>query len=372
MSTPAESLQGGARLPSPVPNSVLVADDDRTTRNVIARVLELHGYDVTVASCGSECIERFESDPADALLLDVYMPDIDGMDVCRRLKRRHKDTPVICMTAAAESWHVAAAFEAGADDFLIKPINPLVLKARLRGQIERYQSLAEMERLRNNLNRFVSRRTVEMVNEYTSTGELPPPRESDVSIMFTDVRGFTALSQQAEPHCLFAALSDNLGMQVDCVLRHGGYVDKFAGDGIMAVFDDGDRARHACECACEILDLTADAMQYQAEPELRLGIGIHSGAALIGNVGSEQHLDYSVIGDTVNLAARLCGAAEPMTAVVSEATVAECEAVAGLRFVEPRAIDVRGVSERIGVHRLLREPFGVSMRTPRRMSQLSP
>ena len=207
----------------------------------------------------------------------------------------------------------------------------------------------EMERVRENLNRYISTRTQSMVEAYSLTGSLPPPDEVDVCVVFTDVRGFTALSQQLEPTTLFYKLSRHLGMQVDCVYRHGGYIDKFGGDGLMAVFDTSDRAERACRCALEIIGLTEMDQRSTGSPLMELGIGVHMGPVLIGNIGSADHLDYSAIGTTVNLAARLCGCAERMSIVVSETVVEAIDSGAELTFTDRRLVNIRGIGEPVTV-----------------------
>ena len=162
--------------------------------------------------------------------------------------------------------------------------------------------------------------------------------------------GYTALSQTLEPTTLFYKLSRHLGMQVDCVYRHGGYIDKFGGDGIMAVFDSLDRASRACHCALEIIGLTKMDQVAIDESMLELGIGVHMGAVLIGNIGSEDHLDYSAIGATVNLAARLCGCAEPMSIVVSDAVSQSASNDPRLQFGGARQVNIRGIREPVSVH----------------------
>lgn len=338
---------------------VVVADDDRTVRSVIARILEAKGYQAIAVDGGDACLKAAEENNIDAFVVDLYMPGIDGLQLCRTLRsiEHYKHVPILCMTAAGETGHVNAAFEAGADDFIAKPVNPSVLDARLRGQIERSESMAEMRRLRENLDRYVSRRTREVVCEYTISGTLPGPQEADICVLFSDIRGFTQMSHELDAQALFAALSENLGMQVDCVDHFGGYVDKFAGDGIMAVFEDIDGAEQASRCALEILRQTRESANYRSETPLRLGIGIHCGHALVGNVGSARHLDYSVVGKTVNLAARLCGAAAPMTAVVSTDVVQSVGRVHELRFTAPCAINVRGVRDPVSVYQLERAPL---------------
>ena len=335
-------------------NAILVVDDEGTVRNLLARVLRLKGFEVVTATNGDDALEKARHRTFDGFLIDLYMPGLGGLDLCRALRAEaaYRRTPVLCMTAADETEHVNAAFAAGADDFVTKPVNLTVLDARLRGQLERYRSLQEMEELRSNLNRYVSRRTQQMVKAYTRTGILPPPQEEELCILFSDVRGYTQLSQEVEPRALFAELSASLGMQVDSVYQNGGDVDKFAGDGIMAVFDGADGAVNACRCALDILRRTAASNGAQGEPMLRLGIGIHCGRALVGNVGSERQLDYSVIGETVNLAARLCGAAAPITAVASAAVVAACSNAADLGFEPPRAVTLKGVRDPVAAYAL--------------------
>lgn len=362
------SLAASPAPRSAIARTVLVADDDRTVRNLVSRVLTLKGYRPLTASGGEEALTLAVQQPVDAFVLDLFMPDIDGLEVCRALRGLDcgRNAPILCMTAAGEAPHVSSAFGAGADDFIVKPVNPHILDARLRGQIERYETMREMARLQANLDRYVSRRTRDMVREFTASGVLPAPTEAEVCVMFTDVRGFTQLSHEVDPRNLFASLSDNLGMQVDCVYRYGGYVDKFAGDGIMAVFDCDDAALMACRCAEEILGLTARGRNGHGESALEIGIGIHVGPALIGNVGSERHLDYSVIGKNVNLAARLCGSAAPMTAVVSSDVVKACGPLGKPRFRFPEPIRVRGVRDPIMVFRLL--PPGAATPTVREAS----
>ena len=139
---------------------------------------------------------------------------------------------------------------------------------------------------------------------------------------------------------------------IAAIRLRGGRVTMFLTDGIMAVFDTPERAEQACRCAVEILQLTESSADCDSDQALRIGIGIHCGPALIGNVGSTLHLDYSAIGKTVNLAARLCGFAAPMTAVVSQAVMRACGSAPGLRFNAPCAINVRGVRDPVEIFQL--------------------
>ena len=336
--------------------TVLVTDDDRTVRTVLSRMLQADGYRVLEADRAERCLLHCMEKQVDAFLLDLHLPGMDGTALCRRIREmeRYRFTPIICITVADEERSIGPAFEAGADDFIAKPVNALTLKARLAGRIQKTEHTREMEQVRTSLSRYISRRTQSMVAAYSMTGVLPTPEEQDVCILFSDVRGFTQLSQELEPTVLFNALSAQLGMQVDAVYRHGGYVDKFAGDGIMAVFDSQDRLREACACALEIMDTTHQKSTADSTWILQLGIGIHAGRALVGNIGSDKHLDFTVIGETVNLAARLCGCAEPMSIVVSDSARQQLADDSGLAFTASRAVNIRGVRQPVTVHSLSR------------------
>ncbi len=331
--------------------TVLVVDDDRLTRTVIERILLADGYRVEQADHGQKCLFLSLQRDIDAFLLDLSMPGMNGVEVCRRLRamERYRLTPIIIVTANDDPARLREVFDAGADDYIIKPVGTVTLQARLKGHLQKMDFFHEMKRIRENLNRYISTRTQSMVEAYSVTGVLPAPEEVEVCVVFTDVRGFTALSQELEATILFHKLSRHLGMQVDCVYRHGGYIDKFGGDGLMAVFDSPDRARRACHCALEILGLTRMDQAGANAPRMEVGIGVHMGPVLIGNIGSEDHLDYSAIGTTVNLAARLCGCAGPMSIVVSDRVVEAAREDAGLGFTARRQVNVRGIREPVTV-----------------------
>lgn len=337
--------------------TILIADDDLNTRTTIAALLEADGYHVVLAERGEKCLFLSMEKSIDAFLIDLEMPGLDGADLCRRLRsmERHKLSPIICLTDSDDDLYVHRAFSCGADDFLNKPINSTILKARLSGHMQKMEYMQEMERIRTNLNRYISRRTQTMVAAYSITGVLPTPEEQDLCVLFSDVRGFTQMSQEVSPPTLFNVLSNHLGTQVDCVYRHGGYIDKFAGDGIMAVFDSENRIEEACACALEIIDSTQAANLHSNDKSIELGIGIHAGTALVGNIGSDKHLDYSVIGETVNLAARLCGCAEPMSVVVSDRIAQLATAHDQFAFGDPWDVSVRGVRNPISVYNLARK-----------------
>jgi len=334
--------------------TILVVDDDRTTRLIIAQMLQAEGFVVEQAGSGEECLQAASEKAIDGFLIDINMPGIGGIELCRELRamEAYSITPIIFITSLDEHANLGEVFDAGATDFINKPINNVVLKARLLAHMQRVEYFIKIERVRGYLNRYISNRTQKMVETYSQTGVLPAPEHREVCVMFTDVRGFTSLSQRIDPEVLFAKLNAQLGMQVDRVYRHGGYIDKFGGDGLMAIFDSEDMASRACHCALEILDIVQSNQGDNGKYILPIGIGLHMGKVLIGNIGSEEHLDYSAIGEAVNLAARLCSHAEAMTIDASEVIVKAAGVDQGLRFTAPLTVNIRGIKEPVSIYKV--------------------
>jgi adenylate cyclase len=329
---------------------------DEPTGTLLDEIVREQGFKPLQAENADRCLFLALQKNIDAFLVDTELSGADPDQLCARLRSidRYKLSPIILTAETSTPLDLLSAFEAGADDFLEKPLNRVIATARLRGHLQRMTYLREAEWVRTNLNRYVSTRTRKVVEEHAVTGTLAEPEERVVCVLFSDVRGFTALSREMAPTALFRMLSRHLAMQVDCVYRHGGYVDKFGGDGIMAIFDGPEGVTEACRCALRIMETTRHGRSHDGPPVLPLGIGLNVGPVLIGNIGSEDHLDYSVIGETVNLAARLCGAAPPMSIVVSEAVVAEARVDTALEFADRRPINVRGIREPIFVSSLER------------------
>jgi class 3 adenylate cyclase len=246
------------------------------------------------------------------------------------------------------------AFKAGVDDFIGVPINLISLAARLNAYLQKMDYFRKLERARRMMQRYLSPRVAKLVQEYSETGKVPPPEERMVSICFTDIRGFTALSETMAPEELFTSLSGHLGAQVDIVYQFGGYVDKFNGDGLMAIFDGDNNVEKCCLCALAIMEIAGRS--HANTDKFPIGIGIHAGKAMIGNIGSPEHLDYSAVGPTVNLAARLSGYAQPETIMVSDSVRSALAGNSSVEFVDPRDVQIRGVNNLVRIFKLVRNP----------------
>ncbi len=336
--------------------NILVVDDMASLRVMVSGLLAQTGAKTIEAENAAEALDIVARQPIEAFIIDIQMPGMDGIELCRRLRAMepHRNTPLIFITTMDESRVLEQALEAGGDDFIGKPIHVVVLRARLTNLLQRTAYLRQAELMSLSLQRYVSPRTEEIARIYARTGVLPAPEREDVCILFSDVRGFTELSQDMEPEALFHVLGAHLATLVSLVYEHEGYVDKFAGDGIMAVFDGEDMVLKACLCALDMLEASRRHLQTEGLRIHQLGIGIHRGDAVSGNLGSSRHLDYTLIGKTVNLAARLCSMADSLSIVVSQAVRDTLACDQRLAFENERRVTVRGFKEQILVYGLAR------------------
>lgn len=339
------------------PPRVLVVDGDPASVAVAREILESGGNVVVVAETSRAALELARRDTFHAFLLVLEDPAIDGVELCRRLRAEpgYYLTPLLVATESGDREAWRKAYAAGCDDVLRKPLEPIVLEARLNNLMEKALYAQELERVRANLARYVSPR-IRQILQAAAPGEgMPPPEEQQTCILFSDIRGFTAMAQSIPADVLFATVSRQLGAQVESVYAHGGYVDKFGGDGIMAVFDGEDMARNACACALDIMQASQELIGDEVPAAIPLGIGIHVGPVMAGNIGSGEHLDYTVIGNTVNLAARLCGYAQPMDIVVSDSVREVLGDARDMVCVDPCCAKIRGLSGVVTLYRLARQ-----------------
>jgi adenylate cyclase len=333
-----------------------IIDDDPSVQDVLKAFLERESYHVIVAGSYDEAL-GLAKDKRDvhAFLMDIQVGGRSGIEFCSSIRslEDHRHTPIICFTSQDDPQVLLSAFNAGADDFISKPINFISLLARLKLQLQKNDYFRKLERAQEMLTRYLSPRVASVAREYSETKIVPAPVECTVAICFTDIRGFTALSETMDPGDLFKAVSRHLSRHVELVYKHGGYIDKFNGDGIMAVFDGDDMVLKSCRCALEILEDASSSSS--GEEKFPIGIGIHVGRVMMGNIGSPDHLDYSVIGQAVNLAARLCGWAHPETIIVSRSVRDAVKSHYGLSFLDPREVGIRGVSGSVQIFRLVAE-----------------
>lgn len=302
---------------------ILTVDDEPANLVLLDKLLTHLGYQVAAAEDGASALRAAAELEPDLICLDILMPDMDGIEVCQRLRRLPgiSDLPILLLTALNRPEDKARGLEAGANDFLSKPFDESELTARLRSLL---RTKALHDRLADLLRRYVSDSIATEVLRDPGAISLGGDRRH-VSTLFADVRGYTALAAEHSPEQALDLLNRYLTVASDVVEAHGGTVADLLGDGVFAFFgtpvmhsNDPERAvRSALEMHSRVSELDIPSM-----PGVRLqaGIGITSGEVLAGNIGSERRMHYAVVGDPVNVAARLQAAAGPGQILVDEAT----------------------------------------------------
>jgi adenylate cyclase len=298
---------------------VLVVDDDRVNRMLLTHSLEREGHHVRCAENGAEALEQLHDDPCDVVLLDIVMPELDGVSVLEQVKNDPdlQGIPVIMISGVDDSESVVRCIEIGADDYLPKPFDPVLLRARISaGLMKKRLHELERERLRGVFARFVPEHVVDEVLARTDD-DLRLGGSRDIgTVMFTDLRGFTSYSEATAPQRVIELLNEYFSEMIDAIFEQGGTLVGYRGDGVLAVFGapipSEDHADSALAAAREMLEVRLPRFnRWLRERGLgdgfAMGIGLNSGHFMSGNVGSPRQLEYTVHGDTVNTASRLEG-----------------------------------------------------------------
>ena len=322
------------------PARILVVDDNETNRDILITRLGVHGYELLQAADGEEALASVAQHHPDLILLDVEMPKLDGFEVCRRLKS-DPSLPfiaIILVTARAASQDIVAGLDAGADEYLTKPLDQQALVARVRSMLrvkalhdqvqaqaadlatwnrtleERVNAqVAELDRV----NRLKSSLSPQVAKLVLSAGDekLLESHRRDITVVFCDLRGFTAFAESAEPEDIITVLQEYYRCLGESIDRYEGTLQHFAGDGLMIIFNDPipcddppvRAVRMAVEMRSRVAALAEKWRRYGHQ--LGFGIGIAAGHATLGNVGYEGRFHYSATGSVVNLGARLCAEA---------------------------------------------------------------
>lgn len=287
---------------------LLVADDNKVNRLLLGRSLEQLGHRVTLVAGGAEALEALQREPFELMLLDIEMPGVDGFQVLQALAQDAglRDLPVLVTSALEGLANVVRCIELGAEDYLAKPVNPVLLKARVGASLEK-------KRLRDQLRAQVRRfATPQVAHDLQQQGFALGGRRVRASVMFADIRGFTTLVESQAPEETIELLNAWYTLMFDAIAAHGGVVNQMIGDGLMAIFGAPqplpDAPRAAVRAALEMQEMVElfNAERAAADrPPITIGIGIASGDVIAGYTGTRERATYTCIGDTVNLAARL-------------------------------------------------------------------
>ncbi|HJU61062.1 MAG TPA: adenylate/guanylate cyclase domain-containing protein [Candidatus Binatia bacterium] len=304
------------------PSRILAVDDNKQNLDILSKALTVAAYDVIKASDGPAALRLIESAPPDLVLLDVMMPGMSGYEVCKRIRAVDSTRllPVVMLTALSDVADRIRGIEAGADDFLSKPFNREELLTRVKSLL-RIKTLHDDLETKNRLlrtlfGRYVSEEVAaEIVADPARHLELGGEKR-EVTVLFGDLRGFTSLAEQLDPQEAVDILNTYLKLVIDTVFESRGTLDKFRGDGFMAFFGAPVRREddpfNAVRCALAIQE-GLKHITFPKFPDLRvhMGMGLNTGIVLAGNIGSERRMDYTVIGDEVNVAQRFEASAGP-------------------------------------------------------------
>lgn len=338
------------------PPRILIVDDQPVNVDILQTRLAIHGYEIRTACDGEEALARARTEQPDVILLDIMMPKIDGIEVCRRLKA---DTslpfmPIIMVTAKADSKDVVAGLEAGADEYLTKPVDQAALVARVKSMLrikalhdtvqeqaaqlaiwnqtleQRVQEqVGELERM-GRLKRFFSPQLAELV--ISAGGErLLHSHRREITVVFCDLRGFTAFSETAEPEEVMRVLGEYHTAMGNVIFRFEGTLERFTGDGLMVFFNDplacADHTAQAVRMAVAMRQTMDDltVRWHKRGHQLDFSVGIAQGYATLGMIGFEGRVDYAAVGPTTNLASRLCDAAQSRQILISQRVYAAVE-----------------------------------------------
>ena len=352
------------------PGFILAVDDLQENRELVARYLSRSGHIVVTAASGPEALATLEEADVDVVLLDLVMPDMDGREVLRRIKEHPewRATPVIVISGSQDMDGIIECIEAGADDYLFKPFNPVLLQARIKAGIERKRWHDREEQYRQQLERnekFIRATFGRYLSDEIVTDILERPEGLElggdlrrVTILMSDIRGFTTLSEHLAPAQVVTLLNRYLGAMTDIIMEHQGTIDEFIGDAILAVFgapqrrdDDADRAVNcalAMQAAMEDINARNRA---EGLPEILTGIALNTGDVIAGNIGSERRSKYGFVGHPMNVTSRIEDKTAGGEILASDSTV--CGLKGDFSIGTSQEINVKGIGQSILIHQVL-------------------
>ena len=364
---PAHSTKSTRSLDTFEGCTVLVVDDLPENLDLMSRLLRKMACSVITADSGAIALDLLEQESVDLVLLDLVMPSIDGREVLARIKQseQHRAIPVIMISGRQDMDQIVDCIQVGADDYLLKPVNSVLLSARIKSGLERkrwhdkeeqYREQLEKRELfiRQTFGRYISDAIVDEILENPEGLKLGGDLRS-VTLMMSDIRSFTTLVEHLPPEKVVTLLNRYLGKMTDIILEHGGTIDEFLGDAVLAAFGaptkTPDHAQRAVTCAIAMQAAMNDInTQNKADglPEIEMAIALNTGEVVAGNIGSERRSKYGFVGHEVNVTSRIEDAALPREILVSERTL-KCLDLTGFNVGESRSLNPKGIEEKLSV-----------------------
>lgn len=290
------------------PGHMLVVDDNRVNRLLLTHALEQNGHLVSTAENGRIAMEMLRAKTFDVILLDIDMPEMNGFEVLEALLQDNelRNLPVIMTSASDELDRVVKCIEMGAEDYLVKPLNPVLLRARVNASLEKKRLRDQQRKL------FRTFATPEVAEQLMREGFSLGGKYVTASVMFADIRSFTSLSENQEPTDTIELLNNYFALMFDAITANGGTVNQMEGDGLMAIFGapvyTEEHREHAVRAALEMIELLKvfnEQRAVQHKGQIEIGIGIATGKVIAGYTGTQHRATYTCVGDTVNVAARI-------------------------------------------------------------------
>jgi adenylate cyclase len=364
------------------PAKILVVDDTEMNRDMMCALLEADGHKSSVAVNGRIGLEMIKAEPFDLVLLDVMMPEINGYQVLEQLKAdaNLRAIPVIVLSALDEIGSVVRCIELGAEDYLPKPFDPILLRARINACLEKKrlrdqevelrrelaqwnqslaqrveEQVAQLERL-GRLKRFFSPQLAELIVSGDADDPLKTHRR-EITVVYLDLRGFTAFAETAEPEEVMGVLHEYHAEMGKLILHYDATLEHFAGDGMMIFFNDPVPIANPAEQALRMTLAMRERVRELTVKwrklgyDLDFGVGIAQGYATIGAIGFEGRWEYGAIGTVPNLAARLCGEAKPGEILVARRLLAGVEEL--VEFAAAGELALKGFQRPVPAYKIL-------------------
>ncbi|MCJ0763494.1 adenylate/guanylate cyclase domain-containing protein [Variovorax terrae] len=349
------------------PHRILVVDDTPDNLYLMTALLEEH-YEVMLAPSGARALEMVQSDaPPQLILLDIMMPDMDGYDVMRRLRQDPATAaiPVIFLTALTSVDEEQFGLDLGATDYITKPISPPILLARVKTHLEHNLNARRLQSLSEKLSRYLAPQVCQSLLDGSRQAEIRTQRKR-LTVFFSDIKDFTASTAKWQPEDVTLLLNSYFSEMSNIAAEYGGTLDKFIGDAMVIFFGDPvslgvkedalQCVRMALAMQLRMAELRVLWREAGINKSFEIRIGINTGFCDVGNFGSEQRMDYTIIGPEVNLAARLEQAAEPGQIMISGETQALVQEAIDTEAMSP--VVAKGFAEPIAVFRVQGEIAG--------------
>ena len=310
--------------------TVLVVDDTETNIDILVAALDSE-YEVSVAMNGKSALQIVNTEPPDLILLDIMMPDIDGYEVCRRIKSEPKTSgiPIIFITSMGEIQNKTKGLDLGAVDYVTKPFEAKEVKARVKTHLSLRLANKKLQQLSSHLSKYVSSEVIHSIMDGKTEDIIESSRKM-LSVFFSDIVDFSRKTELLEPKDMTLLLNKYFNKMESIVRKYHGTLDKYIGDAIMVFFGDPTTkgaeedalscVKMALEMQNQIHDLSGEWNEHGLDDAFQIRIGIFTGYCTVGNFGSEEQMDYTIIGNPVNAASRLESAAGSGEILISHDT----------------------------------------------------